>query len=72
MLPGIIGLLQASEAIKYLLGIGEPLRGKLLAYDGLKQSFKHYQLQRDSDCAYCAPGKEFPGFIDYEHFCKRS
>lgn len=72
VLPGIIGLLQACEAIKHLLGIGESLRGKLLAYDGLKQNFCHYQLQRDSDCSYCAPGKEFPGFIDYDHFCKLS
>ncbi len=68
VLPGVIGLLQANEAIKLLLGIGEPLRGRLLHFDALAMRFRETKLRPDPDCL-CAPGKPFPGYIDYVKFC---
>ena len=70
VLPGIIGCLQAMETIKLIIGAGEPLVGKLLTYDGLKNRFDIKSLFKDPECDYCAPGKEFPGYIDYQFFCQ--
>jgi molybdopterin/thiamine biosynthesis adenylyltransferase len=72
VLPGVIGLLEAVEAIKWILGKGELLVGRLLQYDALRTEFRTLKLVRDPDCAYCADGKKFPGFIDYEQFCATS
>lgn len=69
VLPGVIGLLQATEAIKLLLGMGEPLRGRLLQFDALSMRFRETRLSPDPDCAVCAPGRVFPGYIDYAKFC---
>lgn len=69
VLPGIIGLLQATEAIKLLAGIGEPLRGRLLQVDALGMRFRELRLPADPGCAVCAPGVAFPGYIDYQAFC---
>ncbi|MGH8027083.1 MAG: molybdopterin-synthase adenylyltransferase MoeB [Pseudoxanthomonas sp.] len=69
VLPGVIGLLQANEAIKLLLDIGEPLSGRLLHFDALTMRFREMRLRPDPDCAVCAPGKPFPGYIDYQEFC---
>lgn len=69
VLPGVIGLLQATETIKLLLGIGEPLTGRLLHFDALAMRFRETRLSSDPDCAVCAPGKPFPGYIDYAAFC---
>ncbi|MEO6264804.1 MAG: molybdopterin-synthase adenylyltransferase MoeB [Luteimonas sp.] len=69
VLPGVIGLLQATEAIKLILGIGEPLTGRLLHFDALAMHFRQTRLAPDPDCAVCAPGKAFPGYIDYAAFC---
>lgn len=69
VLPGVIGLLQANEAIKLLLGIGEPLAGRLLQFDALAASFRETRLGADPDCPVCAPGVPFPGYIDYGRFC---
>ena len=69
VLPGVIGLLQATEAIKLILGIGEPLRGRLLNFDALAMRFRETRLRPDQDCVVCAPGREFPGYIDYARFC---
>ena len=69
VLPGVIGLLQANEAIKLLLGIGEPLSGRLLHFDALAMRFREMRLRPDPDCVVCAPGKPFPGYIDYQKFC---
>jgi molybdopterin/thiamine biosynthesis adenylyltransferase/rhodanese-related sulfurtransferase len=69
VLPGVIGLLQATEAIKLILGIGEPLAGRLLNFDALAMRFRETRLRPDHDCAVCAPGREFPGYIDYARFC---
>ncbi|MCD9030312.1 molybdopterin-synthase adenylyltransferase MoeB [Luteimonas sp. Y-2-2-4F] len=69
VLPGVIGLIQATEAVKLLLGIGEPLRGRLLHFDALGMRFRETRLRADPDCPVCAPGRAFPGYIDYAAFC---
>jgi molybdopterin/thiamine biosynthesis adenylyltransferase/rhodanese-related sulfurtransferase len=69
VLPGVIGVLQATEAIKLILGLGEPLAGRLLHFDALGLRFRETRLRPDPDCAVCAPGREFPGYIDYARFC---
>lgn len=69
VLPGIIGLLQAIEAVKLILGVGEPLKGRLLAFDGLGTEFRELRLRRDPECPACGENAEFTGFIDYEQFC---
>lgn len=69
VLPGVIGLLQATEAIKLILGLGEPLTGRLLNFDALAMRFRETRLRPDPDCVVCAPGREFPGYIDYARFC---
>ena len=53
MLPGIIGVIQATEAIKLLIGIGEPLIGRLLTYDALGMRFREVKLRRDPHCPLC-------------------
>ncbi len=71
VLPGVVGLLEAVEAIKLILGEGEPLIGRLLTYDALAARFRELRLRRDPGCAYCASldGAPFPGLIDYDFFC---
>jgi len=70
VVPGVIGLIQASEAIKLLLAIGESLSGRLLQFDALTMRFRETRLKPDPDCAVCAPGRAFPGYIDYQSFCR--
>lgn len=70
VLPGVIGLLQAVETVKLLLGIGEPLVGRLLLYDALAGRFQEMQLAPDPACAYCSAGTPFPGYVDYQQFCR--
>ena len=70
VLPGVIGLLQATEAIKLLLGLGDPLVGRLLHFDALAMRFRETRLQADPDCSMCAPGKVMTGYIDYAAFCR--
>ncbi len=72
VLPGVIGLLQATEAIKLLLGLGAPLTGRLLHFDALAMRFRETRLAPDPDCAICAPDRRFPGYIDYAAFCAAS
>ncbi|MEQ1511710.1 MAG: molybdopterin-synthase adenylyltransferase MoeB [Lysobacteraceae bacterium] len=69
VLPGVIGLIQATEAIKLILEIGDPLIGRLLQFDALSMRFRETRLQADPDCAICASGKAFPGYVDYAAFC---
>jgi len=71
VLPGVVGLLQATEAIKLILGLGEPLVGRLLQFDALTMRFRETRLRADPDCPVCAPGRQFPGYIDYAAFCAR-
>jgi molybdopterin/thiamine biosynthesis adenylyltransferase/rhodanese-related sulfurtransferase len=69
VLPGVVGMLQATEVLKLLLGIGEPLAGRLLQFDALAMRFRETRLAPDPGCAVCAPGRPFPGYIDYARFC---
>lgn len=69
VLPGIIGLLQANEALKLLLGLGDPLAGRLLHFDALAACFRETRIRPDPDCPVCAPGRPFPGYVDYARFC---
>jgi molybdopterin/thiamine biosynthesis adenylyltransferase/rhodanese-related sulfurtransferase len=69
VLPGVIGLLQATEAIKLILGLGESLAGRLLQFDALTMRFRETRLAADPDCAVCAPGRDWQGYVDYERFC---
>lgn len=69
VLPGVIGLLQATEVLKLLLGLGEPLSGRLLQFDALRMQFRQTRLAPDPDCPVCAEGRPFPGYIDYAAFC---
>ncbi|WP_312321130.1 molybdopterin-synthase adenylyltransferase MoeB [Stenotrophomonas sp.] len=69
VLPGMVGLLQATEVLKQLLGMGEPLVGRLLSFDALGMRFREVRLRPDPACLLCAPQAEFPGYIDYAAFC---
>jgi sulfur-carrier protein adenylyltransferase/sulfurtransferase len=69
VLPGVIGLLQAIEAVKIVLGIGQPLVGRLLYYDALRARFMELKLERNPECRYCGDGAEFPGYVDYDAIC---
>lgn len=69
VLPGVIGMLQATEALKLALGIGEPLRGRLLQFDALAMRFRETRLAADPACPVCAPDCAFPGYVDYAAFC---
>lgn len=69
ILPGIIGAIQATEAIKLLLGIGESLIGRLLLYDALSMSFDEVRLRKNPDCPVCGDNPTITELIDYEQFC---
>ena len=69
VLPGTIGTLQATEALKVLLGIGEPLIGKLLLYNALDMSFDFVKLKKNPNCRVCGPNADVTELIDYEEFC---
>ena len=69
VLPGIIGLLQAIEAIKLIVGIGEPLIGRLLHFDALKVKFRELNLRRDPHCPVCGDNPTIFSPIDYDQFC---
>jgi molybdopterin/thiamine biosynthesis adenylyltransferase len=69
VLPGVIGTLEAVEVVKLLLGVGDPLVGRLLLYDALRQRFTELMLAPDPECRYCAPHASFPGYVDYQEFC---
>lgn len=69
VLPGVIGTLQAVEAIKLILGVGVSLAGRLLRFDALTMTFETFTLTRREDCEWCDPNGTFPGLTDYEDFC---
>jgi len=69
VLPGIVGAIQANEAIKLVLGIGEPLIGRLLLFDALRMSFRALELEKDPDCPVCGPNPTITRLIDYDAFC---
>jgi molybdopterin/thiamine biosynthesis adenylyltransferase/rhodanese-related sulfurtransferase len=69
VLPGIIGVIQAIEAIKLIVGIGEPLIGRLLSFDALKMRFKEFKIRRDPKCPICGDHPTIHELIDYDQFC---
>ncbi len=69
VLPGTIGLIQATEAIKLILGIGEPLIGRLMLYDALSMRFRELKLRKDPDCPICGEHPTITELIDYQAFC---
>jgi sulfur-carrier protein adenylyltransferase/sulfurtransferase len=69
VLPGTIGTLQATEALKVLLGIGQPLIGRLLLYNALDMSFDFVKLKKNPNCRVCGPNADLHELIDYEEFC---
>jgi sulfur-carrier protein adenylyltransferase/sulfurtransferase len=72
VLPGVIGSLQASEALKLALGIGEPLVGRLLLFDALELSFTELELSRDPSCPLCGESPTITEYVDYVEFCQGS
>jgi sulfur-carrier protein adenylyltransferase/sulfurtransferase len=69
VLPGTIGTLQATEALKLILGIGQPLIGKLMIYDALEMRFDFVNLFKNPHCKICGPNPEVTYLIDYDEFC---
>ena len=69
VLPGIIGTIQATEAVKLIMGIGEPLIGRFLIYDALRMKFRELKLKKDPDCPVCGTHPTVTALIDYEQFC---
>jgi adenylyltransferase/sulfurtransferase len=69
VLPGVIGVIQATEAIKLITGIGEPLVGRFLIYDALRMRFRELKLRKDPDCPVCGTHPTVTKLIDYEEFC---
>jgi adenylyltransferase/sulfurtransferase len=70
VLPGIIGLVQATEALKLIIGAGETLAGRLLHFDALKMKFREFKLRRDPECPVCGDAPTIFAPIDYEEFCR--
>jgi adenylyltransferase/sulfurtransferase len=69
ILPGIIGLVQATEAVKLILGVGEPLVGRLMLYDALAMKFRELKLRRNPECPVCGDHPTITKLIDYQQFC---
>jgi molybdopterin/thiamine biosynthesis adenylyltransferase/rhodanese-related sulfurtransferase len=69
VVPGTVGLLQATEVVKVILGVGKPLVGRLLMYDALGQKFRELKIRRDHECKMCGEQATFTGFTEYEQFC---
>jgi adenylyltransferase/sulfurtransferase len=69
ILPGLIGVIQATEAIKLILGIGEPLIGRLLLVDALKMRFRQLKLRKNPECPVCGTHPTVTHLIDYQQFC---
>ena len=69
VLPGVVGCIQATEAIKLVIGAGEPLIGRFLIFDALKMKFRELKLRKDPDCPVCGTHPTVTTLIDYEQFC---
>jgi molybdopterin/thiamine biosynthesis adenylyltransferase len=69
VLPGIVGSIQALEAIKAILDLGDSLSGRLLAYDSLEQSFFTYKIRRDPDCPACSIDPDDIVIAEYDQYC---
>jgi molybdopterin/thiamine biosynthesis adenylyltransferase len=69
VLPGIVGSLQAMEAINLLLGLGDPLIGRLMTYDAMEQSFRTFKVRRDEECPACGPNAGPIVIAEYDGLC---
>ena len=69
VLPGIVGLIQATEVIKLIVGIGQPLFGRLIAYDALAMEFRELKVKREENCALCGNEPKITELVNYEEFC---
>jgi adenylyltransferase/sulfurtransferase len=69
ILPGIIGCIQANETVKLVMGIGEPLFGRLVLFDALRMKFRELRLRKDPECPICSENATIHELIDYEEFC---
>jgi sulfur-carrier protein adenylyltransferase/sulfurtransferase len=69
VLPGVVGTIQATEAVKLIIGQGDPLIGRLLLFDALKMKFRELKLRKDPKCPLCGENKTVTELIDYEFFC---
>lgn len=69
ILPGVIGVIQATEAVKLILGKGEPLIGRLMLYDALAMRFRELKLRKNPECPICGPNRTIHELIDYHQFC---
>jgi molybdopterin/thiamine biosynthesis adenylyltransferase/rhodanese-related sulfurtransferase len=69
VLPGIIGVIQAIEAIKLIIGIGDSLIGRLVSFDALKLRFKEFKIRKDPNCPICGDNPTIHSLIDYDQFC---
>ena len=71
VLPGIVGTLQALEALKLLAGIGVPLTGRLLQFEGLPAEFREIRIRREKDCPACGEAPRIRELVDYQAFCQQ-
>ena len=69
ILPGVVGTIQATEAVKLIMGAGEPLIGRFLIYDALRMRFRELKLRKDPDCPVCGERPTVTALIDYDQFC---
>jgi len=69
VLPGVIGVMQAIEAIKLIIGIGDPLIGRLVSFDALKMRFREFKIRKDTSCPICGVNPTIHDLIDYDQFC---
>ncbi len=69
ILPGLIGVVQATETVKLILGTGKPLIGRLLLYDALEMSFREMRVRKNPSCPICGPVQTIRELIDYQEFC---
>ncbi len=69
VLPGLLGVVQATEVLKLILGVGEPLKGRLLLVDALSMRFRELKLRKNPDCPVCGPNPTVRELIDYNQFC---
>ena len=69
ILPGVVGTIQATEAVKLIMGAGEPLIGRFLIYDALRMRFRELKLRKDPDCPVCGKHRTVTELIDYDQFC---
>jgi len=69
ILPGVVGTIQATEAVKLIIGVGEPLINRFMLYDALKMRFRELKLRKDPDCPVCGDNPTVTELIDYDQFC---